>query len=442
MIKFLTAFFTFLLTVNVSAQDSDSSQMLSPLKVKVDSITIIGNDITEEDIILRELTFETGDEIDHNILAFNKERIYSLGIFNRVELYPLQFESKNVIVILVEESWYIYPIPFIELKDKDWDKVSYGMDFSIRNFRGRNETLRARLALGYDPSLYLAYYVPYLIRSEAISFSIETMYRDIRNKSRIADSLYGKIFDQKFINNYLVLGKRFGVYHRASFNIGFSYVETPFYLKGISASNGRIDRQFSIGAAYMYDTRDLIQYPKEGILAWISYEMKGLGIEDINYQILNVDFREYRKLVGDLTAKWRFTSRMTFGKLIPFYDHSYIGFIERIRGHFTTEQEGNDYYISSLELFHPIFKDVHISFDNIPLLPKELFSYRIGLYAQLFLDTGATRFRGNPLRSRDFLTGYGAGLTLLLLPYNILRIEFALDEYRNHEIIFDLGISF
>jgi outer membrane protein assembly factor BamA len=442
MIRLLTTTFTLLLTVSLLAQYTDSIQNGTIHKVKVDSISIIGNEITEEDIILRELTFESGDEIDTHILNYNKERIYSLGIFNRVELYPLSFEGKNVIIILVEESWYIYPIPFIELKDKDWDKVSYGMDFSVRNFRGRNETVRARLALGYDPSLFLAYYVPYLIKQEAISFSIETMYKDVRNKSRIAASLYGKNFDQKFISSYLVLGKRLGIYHTASLNIGFNYIETPFYLEGISASGERIDRILSAGASYIYDTRDLIQYPKEGILAWISYQLKGFGFKDINYQILNIDFREYRKIIGDLTAKWRFTSRMTFGKLIPYYDYSYIGFVERIRGHFATEQEGNDYYISSLELFHPIFKDVHISFDNIPLLPKELFSYRIGLYAQLFLDTGATRFRGSALRSRDFLSGYGAGLTLLILPYNILRIEFALDEYRNHEIIFDLGISF
>jgi outer membrane protein assembly factor BamA len=53
----------------------------------VDSIKIIGNDITEEDIITRELNFFTGDSITYEQMQFNGERVYSLGLFNRVDLY-------------------------------------------------------------------------------------------------------------------------------------------------------------------------------------------------------------------------------------------------------------------------------------------------------------------------------------------------------------------
>jgi outer membrane protein assembly factor BamA len=110
----------------------------------VDSIRIIGNDITDADIITRELTFPIGDSISYDEMMYNRERIFSLGIFNRVDLYTEVTDNINILIIDVEESWYIYPLPFAELKDKSWDKFSYGMDIYVKNFRGRNEFIRIR----------------------------------------------------------------------------------------------------------------------------------------------------------------------------------------------------------------------------------------------------------------------------------------------------------
>ena len=204
-----------------------------------------------------------------------------------------------------------------------------------------------------------------------------------------------------------VLGNRFGLFNWAGFDIGFNYIEAPKYFKGSNASDERIDRLMKLGFSYSYDTRDLIQFPSEGMLFSYYMQFKGLGINNINYRIFNIDFREYRKLIGDLGAKWRMATRQTAGRLVPYYDFSYLGFEERIRGHFSKEREGNNYYLGSLELFHPIIKDINITLDFIPLFPKELLTYRLALYAQLFADTGITQLKGSPLRIKDFDTGYG-----------------------------------
>ncbi|MEJ2618441.1 MAG: POTRA domain-containing protein, partial [Ignavibacteriaceae bacterium] len=129
----------------------DSSVYKGKYFVKIDSFEIRGNKITDDDIILRELTFSKGDTVSNNNLEYNRERIFSLGIFTKVQLYVKKVDNKNILVINVEESWYIYPIPFVELKDRDWKKFSYGIDVVIQNFRGRNELLQARGSLGYDP---------------------------------------------------------------------------------------------------------------------------------------------------------------------------------------------------------------------------------------------------------------------------------------------------
>ena len=59
-------------------------QNLSFKPFRVDSIVIKGNDITEPEIILTELTFSKGEVVDSVKLRYNRERIYSLGIFTNV----------------------------------------------------------------------------------------------------------------------------------------------------------------------------------------------------------------------------------------------------------------------------------------------------------------------------------------------------------------------
>ena len=75
-------------------------------------------------------------------------------------------------------------------------------------------------------------------------------------------------------------------------------------------------------------------------------------------------------------------------------------------------------------------------------MPRSLLSYRVAVVAQLFGDTGTTRNAGEPISINNFDTGYGAGISLLLLPYAIFRLELAFNEQGKTEWIIDLGASF
>ncbi|MFO7448417.1 MAG: BamA/TamA family outer membrane protein [Ignavibacteriaceae bacterium] len=432
-----------LLANKTSAEPSDSLRFSLQYPVVIDTIKITGNDITEEEIILRELTFGVGDTLTTEEAQYSQERIYSLGLFSKVEINPMLSESETTILnINVEESWYIYPVPFADLKDNDWDKLTYGFFLMIRNFRGLNETIASKVGFGYDPSFSVSYHKPSITRGSDVFFKIETSYHHINNISSTAENLYGQPFEHTMSLNHLLIGKRFGLFHWLGVNINYNYIETPFFIKGISASNSRIDRFPSAGLNYTYDTRDLMQFSKDGIFFSSSIQWKGFGINDISYGVSNIDFREYRKLFGDLHGKWRFAARAAFGEDVPFYDYSYLGLSERIRGHYDKQREGHEYYISSLELYQPVIKDLNISFDWVPLLPKNLLRYRVALYLQLFVDTGAVQLSNRRLSIHNFDTGFGGGLTLLILPYNSMRVEFASDEYGNTEFILDLGMSF
>jgi len=139
-------FAIFLLTAIFLAAQTEKSNDINFLKV--DEIEIFGNKDTKEFVILRELTFAVGDSINSEILFFNRERIFSLGIFTKVNIGVDQELGKNTVQIYVEESWYIFPVPFLNVREKTLKRTSYGISLKYKNFRGRNETIRATASLG------------------------------------------------------------------------------------------------------------------------------------------------------------------------------------------------------------------------------------------------------------------------------------------------------
>jgi outer membrane protein assembly factor BamA len=439
--KIFFTFITLCLAILVKAEGSDTLFYKGDYSVIIDSIIIKGNDQTEDFIIERELTVARGDTLNPKLAEYNRERVYSLNIFNEVKLYPFSLNEVNYLLIAIEESWYIYPLPFITLKDRDWSKISYGVAVKIANFRGRNETLRGRLALGYDPSLTFSYFNPNLTRNLDLFSNFEIGLSNVNNRSETAEDLAGEDFEHKFYFAKLTFGKRFGLFHRFAVTAGYDYIETPFFIEGVSASNERIDRTVILGVSYNYDTRDLRQYASNGLFAFASYELKGMGMNDINYRIAYFDYREYRPIISSLILKWRLASRITNGK-VPYYDYSYLGLGQRIRGHWNEQQEGNDLFIGSLEMDYWILNDYRLNLYWIPLLPNSLLSYRVGLVWELFVDTGTTRLNGEPLALNQFSTGYGTGVSILLLPYFTMRIEYAVNEQFEGQWIFDINASF
>jgi outer membrane protein assembly factor BamA len=441
-LKYLLSFIVIVFSLISNAQTTGSQFSSSLYPFVVDSIIITGNEITEPFIILRELNFAKGDTLTQSNAIFNRERVYSLGIFNQVYFEPTIFDSTNILNIIVEESWYIYPIPFIDANEGDLKKLTYGIYLRLKNFRGRNEDLIAAIGLGYDPSFSLSYYSPNLLYKNNIFFRTSFRYASISNKSPIAEKLYGSSFSQKSIGLSFLVGKRLSLFNRIYALTGYSYIETPFFIPGVNASDNRIDNLFELGLGYEHDTRDLAQFPKNGIFSSVSFNFRGLGIDGINYSVGKIDFREYRKLLFNLISKWRFSTRVTFGDDVPYYDYSIIGLDEKVRGHLSEKIEGKEFYFGSVELYYPIIEELNLDLSFLPIIPNQLLSYRIGLFAQIFAETALTRFKEQPFALNRFNSGYGLGITLLVLPYQILRVEIAFNEKFESQLVLDLGISF
>lgn len=426
---------------SISFSSARDSLNVKDSKVRVDSIIIYGNKVTDPEVITQELTFTKGSYVTEKILDYNRERVYSLGLFTNVNIFPVFRDSLTLIIINLKESWYIWPIPILDIKDNMIKRTTYGVDLQFKNFRGKNETLNLNAAFGYDPNFGLSYYRPWLIRAENIFLSVDLYYRNPINKSMIAEKLYGESFSQRIYTGTLMAGKRFDLFNVAGIYMGYDYVAVPKYVPGISASDGRIDRVLRAGLSYVYDSRNLKQFPDSGLYVGATFEEKGFGLNNINYSAVKVDLRSYYRLIGDLTGKWRLASRAALGPNVPYYDYSLLGSGEKVRGHYNEIREGHYFYLASAELKFPIIREWNFSV-KLPMIPSSLTTYRIEIFTNIFGDTGAVQLKNTKLGLRDFYSGYGAGLTFLLLPYNIFRLEYALNELRQGEMLLGFGFSF
>jgi outer membrane protein assembly factor BamA len=417
-------------------------QSLPDSLTRIDSIKITGNKTTKDYIILRELTFKEGDAVSARTLEFNRERVFSLGLFNDVRLTTEKSFDVNKVIIEVTESWYIYPIPFIRFKDGEKAKTSYGFNLLYKNFLGRDETIRTNLAFGYDPEFTLNYNIPVFFNSRNLGLGFLFNYSTFVNKTQEGIRLNNGDFNYKGIITRVYLNYRIDQFNLLVGTIGYEYYEAPDKsFESITASSGRIDRFPIAGFDYVYDSRDLKQYATEGTYFSFTLLHKGFSVYNINYNIVNVDLREYKHVIEDLTWKGRFTSRTMLGENIPLYDYSLLGYSEYIRGASMKRFDGKTYMLASTEFSYPLVKEWDMKF-KLPLLPERLTSARIGIQFTIFADAGNAFDSYTDFSYRNFTYGWGFGINILILPYNGFRIEYAFDKNMNGEVLIASGFSF
>lgn len=441
MIKYILTYLL-LSFILIQAQDTLSITSSKSEFVKVDSIKIVGNNKTEEFVILRELTFALGDSVNLEILEFNRERVFSLSIFTNVDIRVEKETDLNKVYITVEESWYIFPVPFINIPEKTLERVSYGMRFVWMNFRGRNETISTTFSFGFDPFFSLSYQNPLLIPSADISFALGGVSSTPINKSPLADSIHGGNFDYKTNAVQVTFGKRLNLSNEIFVTGGFNYVAAPSEQDAqIMASGTPTDRSFFAGISYLFDTRNLKQYANRGYFISVNYIHKGIGNNDIDYNVVDAEVRNYRVITSDLIFKYRIGGRHTFGNTVPLYDYSILGYDYFTRGNRYLVREGNNALIGSIELGYPLLKEWNFDAD-LPVVPNSLTRARIAIIFNIFADAATTFNNGERVILNDFNSGYGVGLTFLIMPYITFRAEYAMNEMGKGEFLLESGISF
>ncbi|MCK5573107.1 MAG: BamA/TamA family outer membrane protein [Bacteroidetes bacterium] len=418
------------------AQDHAPESGLTRVLGIIDTVIVAGNTSTEKYVILNEMSLKPGSPVTQEEMDYDRDRIYSLGLFTRVEIYYDSLATQRFLYVDVRERWHLIPIPIFGFRDGDPKKIFFGGGILHNNLRGRNQKLLAYLTLGYDPSFSVSYYDPLFDHENRLSFSASLSYNRIRNRSEIQEELWGE-FDENHYNASVGLGKRFSLYQSANVSAGYKLLKVSEYRPGRTVSTDGTDSFVHITLSYTYDSRDLFEYPTRGTFLQIFVTKQGLGFGPVNFARYGVDVRKYFMLPLKLTLVLRLKGSVVSGGEVPTYAQAYYGYGERIRGYFYTVFQGEDIVGGTVEFRYPLFPATtyHVTF--IPL-PPEFAYWRFGIGLALFGDTGTTWFRGEKLTWRFLYSGFGGGLDFLL-PYSlVVRLQYAWNNHFQGQFILDL----
>ena len=399
---------------------------------KIASIEIYGNDKTKSSVILREMNHRVGDPLEPYRLEEDRKRIQNLNLFNRVILVAEPQEEVRLRVV-VTEQWYLFPFPVFFINEKDWSKLSYGAGLTHLNFRGRAETLAFVFWLGYNPSAHLDYHIPWLGGKRNLFARVNLFYSQIRSKHF---EEMGKGVTENHLGLRWTIGKRFGHHTYLSLTSGYEEVTfSPSVVGQTLSSDGR-DRLPLLALSFKWDRRDLIEYPHTGWYIRLDVSKAGFPSLPADYIRYGFDIRKYIPMTRTWTLAFRTKTNLSGGN-VPVYDRVFLGYGDRVRGHFFEKSEGENMTLASAAFRIPLLPVRYLSLSDHPYLND----LKWGLSLGFFVDTGLTWFQKEKIRSSMFQTGYGLGLHVHLPYVNLLRLEVAFDEKASAQFIADLEVD-
>ncbi|NOX87535.1 MAG: BamA/TamA family outer membrane protein [Calditrichaeota bacterium] len=399
---------------------------------RIKDIIVVGNKHTEKEVLLRELLIKPGQTLQDSLLQRSMQRLENLWLFNRIEFLPFSTGDSVSIIISVTERWYFFPYPVFDVEDRDWKKITYGFGFAHLNFRGWNEKLQASTHFGNRPGLKFAYFNPWIGRDLHLFTGL--YFRTFRLNNYLYDfpehHIYGvihlgKYWTRDFWTELMLIRDQITVDDK-----NVHYMET----------GNKTDVNYGIRLYNTFDYRDIYAYPSKGWYLKLGIFKMGLFLPKIDYTQYLLDFRKYFFLKPFILAG-RIYTLQSYGKL-PVYDRVFIGYKERIRGHFNEVFEGNHALILGAALRLPIIPVRYFSFGSKRLPDFMTKDLKFGLNAGIFVESGQVWKKHKNFAIRKMVSGYGAGLHILLPYVEVLRLDLAFNEKGKSQFIAEILMPF
>lgn len=436
-----------------------AQQAVAVTHVRVMGIVINGNKKTREPIILREMLVRTGDTLTstafYERLERSRQNLMNTGLFNTVQLLPLYVSPAEALVeVTVNERWYLWPAVVFDLADpnfntwwltRDLGRVNYGLYLYQYNFRGRNETVYAKVQLGYTQQYAPRYRVPYLDRNQRWGMSVggsffqqaEVTAGTVDNKRILVRNPDGSNRDEWKADLEATLRRTHDIRH--SWRLGYTratvadtIVRTALdYFHGDATTT-----QFlTFGYSVVWDRRDVRIFPRQGHFAEVRLDRHGLGLLDEHAPDITTVYataKNWWKVHERWTLALSLRGKGTFGTP-PYYVQEGLGYRSAVRGYEYYVVDGEHYAMGKANV---IFQLVAPRTYRVEAIPLEAFrTLHFALYLDLFADAGhvwdARYASANPL-ANTWLGGTGVGLDLVTSYDQVVRAEYTLNGLGEH----------
>jgi len=440
-----------------SQSDSELTQNeKSYLLVK--KIIISGNKVTRDHIIIRELTIKENDTLWFRDIAKRfqscKENLLNTSLFNFVTIDTIEVKNHEAnISINVAERWYIWPTPFFEvternfntwLETKNFSKAAYGIYVSDENFRGRKESLRLLIRMGYNEQYGFSYKIPYLNKKKTWGFGLtgsygqthETPYITLGNKPVFFKDTEHYIQKNYFSNIQAV--NRKGIYTTQIYQINYDYYHFDDTLVNLNSEFSKkadtINQFLSLYYLYKSDHRDNVAYPLQGYYFGVELVKRGLGLlknENINFAYATFTFRKFWKLSDRFHFASSLKTKISTAGFQPY-------FLQKGLGYGSDFLRGYEYYVADGQ--HFALLKTNVKFTLLPVkiikfnfIPAEKFNkIHLAMYLNVYSDIGYVSdhqiSKLNNNLSNTALYSTGVGLDFVTYYDKVFRFEYSVNR--------------
>lgn len=441
--------------------------------VVIDSIIITGLTRTNKEIVLRDINLKLGDTLIERkvpeLLVDNRLNLMNTGIYAQVKLnyYPSKSKINAIVITInVDESWHIYPVPYLEIVDRninvwirdfnlDFSRINAGIKLFISNLTGNRDRLDGVFHLGYHDKIEASYWLPYINKRQNLGVQFSGLWA---NTKEIAYATTNKNVQERYLSDTTMLyRKKFStaiIYQpklRTRQRLKFEWRQLEIDKRVLdrlqpnflNAPDGKIGYPV-ITYNVTYDNRNIRPHPTKGFMIDFYIEKQGIN-QTRDALITKVDFKYFKRI----SSLWTFTQQIrnqnNWSKTPVDYFHN------RALGEDDNYLRGYEYYIIDGQQFS--FSKTsfqYLMFDKMinlgKLMPiRSLKLAQIQLFLAFNFDMGyvptSKNFNKTRLNDRLLKSG-GLGLEIVGFYDKMLQIEYSMNELYEKDIFLHLNLNF
>ncbi len=437
----------------------------------INQIYLVGNRITRDRIILRELSLKPGDLVSTAdlaaILERDQKKLINTRLFNTATIRTLELEpGKTDLLVDLNERWYTFPAPIFELADRNFNewwqnydhdlkRVNYGLRLYQHNMRGRNETLRLIAQFGFIRRFDLSYRFPYIDRKQKQGLTLNVDFSETKNLAyRTVDHKLEYIQSSHILKN--TRGASIGYTYRKSFyeTHGFTIEyrdnrisDTIAYLNPNYLGEEVKQQKFGvISYNFTSDHRDYIGYPLKGYFLNGSIYRSGItASDDLKKTEVNINLAGYLDLKkGFFLSDNVVTFWSSPSSGLPYSSYSALGYRKQIvRGYEVYVIEGPKFFLNKMTFKKRIFSHIY-HWKDMPI--PQFRHIPLAVYIKTYSDVGYVQGYPNyAISSRlanRWLSSVGAGIDVVGSYDAVLRFEYTYNAEGQRGFFFNFKKEF
>jgi len=458
-------------------------------KICISRISISGNKITKNSVILREVSFKTGTYISleglEEKMADSKINLRNTSLFNEIEItyepdtvtdlatlctfaeeirkMPRHNTGEEILFynvnIRVSERWYYWPLIGIKLedrnlsswlKDMDLNKITFDAGIKIDNVWGLNHTLSLSGRFGYEKGVKFSYEDISLDPKGVNSFSVG------------AYSKFNKTINLACVDNKPVYIKRgeyleknagghityiyrpeIRVHHRVTFDYNYRRLNDSVLImnRDYYGSNSLKNHEYSLQYRFSFDQRDYSYFPTTGYYVGVTAKGTTADKFDFWYGSVMADLQYYKKI----GKRWFWMSAI---KLSVSYKNKNAYIYDRAIGYDMANVCGYDLYVvdgQHFGTFNNSFRFLLLPEKTIKLnflrALSKFYKIPFTIYVSASLDAGYVHNRypaGTNTLQNSYLLGAGIGIDILTYYDIVFNISYAYTRMNEGGIFFGL----